>query len=331
MGADLRAVVLGDFIRKQELPRGRDEAKPLEELGVVPIFEALRRARLPNLKLGVLTGSLVILPGYCEGLVLGTAESIGLSPAHVRFSALAHDNQYCAVEIGNGREHEAVRLVTQLFSEGGINVLVGTKSLLGEGWDAPAINCLILACVLGTFMLSNQMRGRAIRSLPGHPEKTANVWHLVCVESSDDPGQDFAVLERRFKAFAGVSFSQDIIENGPRRLDLGEPPFTPERIGQINERMARPAAHPKGLRQKWESCQRNGVRMVAGVQARTESLPRGFVLLNTIKSLLLQGLLLGGLILWEFLPRTLRFARSSRSFWFAVGVVILAAATFSRP
>src|SRR5437867_860683 len=69
IGADLRAVVLGDFIRKQELPRGRDEARPLEELGVVPIFEGLRRARLPNLKLGVLTGSLVILPGCCEGLV----------------------------------------------------------------------------------------------------------------------------------------------------------------------------------------------------------------------------------------------------------------------
>ena len=95
--------------------------------------------------------------------------------------------------------------------------------------------------------------------------------------------------------------------------------------------MARQAADRKGLRQKWENSVRNGAHMVAGVQARTGSLPRGFVLVNTIKALLLQGLLLGGLILWEFLPRTLRFARSSRSFRFAVGVVILAAAIFSLP
>ena len=32
-------------------------------------------------------------------------------------------------------------------------------------------------------MLSNQMRGRAIRIWSGHPEKTSNIWHLVAVQA----------------------------------------------------------------------------------------------------------------------------------------------------
>jgi superfamily II DNA or RNA helicase len=331
MGDGLRAVVLGDFIRKLELPRNAAEVTPLEELGIVPIFEKLRRAELTNLSLGVLTGSLVILPGACEMSARNIAASMAISPAAIRFVPLSHDQRYCTAEIGAGDEHAAVRLVTQLFSEGAINVLVGTKSLLGEGWDAPAINCLILASVVGTFMLSNQMRGRAIRSLPGRPDKTANVWHLVCVETSVDPGEDFAVLERRFKAFVGVATSRDIIESGVRRLDLGDPPFSAERVRQINAKMARQAANRAGLSAKWQVCLSHGVGMVEGLRTTAAALPRGFVFSNTIKALLVQGLCLGALVLWQLLPQTLRFHRSTQQFLTAVAVVFLFATIFFLP
>ena len=65
-----------------------------------------------------------------------------------------------------GSQHDLVSAVTQLFQEGQIHVVIGTKSLLGEGWDAPCVNSLILASFVGSFMLSNQMRGRAIRIWP---------------------------------------------------------------------------------------------------------------------------------------------------------------------
>ena len=55
-------------------------------------------------------------------------------------------------------KHDLVTAVTQLFQEGLIQVVIGTKSLLGEGWDAPCVNSLILASFVGSFMLSNQMR-----------------------------------------------------------------------------------------------------------------------------------------------------------------------------
>ncbi len=58
---------------------------------------------------------------------------------------------------------------------------MGTNSLLGEGWDAPVVNCLVLANRVGSFVLSNQMRRRAIRTVAGQPGKTANIWHPVVV------------------------------------------------------------------------------------------------------------------------------------------------------
>ena len=60
--SDLRCVVLTDFIRKSELPRSSGESTEFEDIGVVPIFETLKRAGIPNVRLGVLCGSLVIIP-----------------------------------------------------------------------------------------------------------------------------------------------------------------------------------------------------------------------------------------------------------------------------
>ena len=81
-----------------------------------------------------------------------------------------------------GENKEKVDIVSKLFEDGEINVLVGTQALLGEGWDSPCINSLILASYVGSFMLSNQMRGRAIRIDKNNHSKTANIWHLVTIE-----------------------------------------------------------------------------------------------------------------------------------------------------
>ena len=84
-----------------------------------------------------------------------------------------------------GSQHDLVSAVTQLFQEGHIHVVIGTKSLPREGWDAPCVNSLILASFVGSFMLSNQMRGRAIRIWPENPDKTSSVWHLVSINLAE--------------------------------------------------------------------------------------------------------------------------------------------------
>ena len=66
-----------------------------------------------------------------------------------------------------------------MFEKGLFKVLIATKSLLGEGWDSPCINTLIMASFVGSYVLSNQMRGRAIRFYNQNVNKKANDWHLA--------------------------------------------------------------------------------------------------------------------------------------------------------
>ena len=44
------------------MPKSKDELAVCEDIGIVPIFEYLRRAALSDIRLGVLSGSLVIIP-----------------------------------------------------------------------------------------------------------------------------------------------------------------------------------------------------------------------------------------------------------------------------
>lgn len=311
LGPALRMVVLTDFIRKTELPVGPDDVRPLNRLGVVPIFESIRRASMAGGRLGILTGSLVIIPQDCKDRVKAYAHARTDSSRPLRFDALACDKNFLVMEIGDPTRDVMVQVVTRLFSEGHITVLVGTKSLLGEGWDAPAMNTLVLASFVGSYMLSNQMRGRAIRSLPGDPDKTANVWHLVCVEEeAPNSGEDYEMLSRRFMAFVGVSHQGRVIENGITRLGLGSPPFNKARINQINREMIQRALDREGLRQLWHEALKNGKdgsHMVEEIRANKSYLPRDFVFRNTLTALFWQGLLWGGYVLTDIMRAFSKF------------------------
>lgn len=289
----LRMVILTDFIRKADMPRNANDLKPVGRIGVVPIFEMIRRSRTEGIKLGILSGSIVVIPQSARDLLEEVAKDSGIDPQNLRCTPLKHDAGFCTVRAtGRGRQ-QIVRLITRLFNTGGITVLVGTKSLLGEGWDAPSINTLILASFVGSYMLSNQMRGRAIRTLRDNPDKTANIWHLVCTEADrKEPGEDMLMLSRRFKSFVGVSFKDTVIENGIDRLDIGKAPFAGNRIEAINETMTRMALDRPDLHRRWDRAlgAEAGACMVEEVAATPECLPRSFIFANTIKALLWQGL-----------------------------------------
>jgi superfamily II DNA or RNA helicase len=289
---DLRCVVLTDFIRKSELPRSPEVTAEFEDIGVVPIFETLKRARIPDVRFGVLCGSLVIIPESSRELVIRTATAIGIEQEDLVFQAMPSDSDYLLVDITGGYHQGSVRLITAAFEQGGITVLIGTKSLLGEGWDAPTINTLILASFVGSYVLSNQMRGRSIRIDPASPGKAANVWHLVCVEpGAFGPGDDYALLTRRCSAFVGVSAISATIENGTERLGLGHPPYTEQQIADLNIKTVHRALDREGLRRSWDEALASGPlkQMTNGVKADEKALPRRFVLRNTIAALLYQA------------------------------------------
>jgi hypothetical protein len=149
-------------------------------------------------------------------------------------------------------------------------------------------------------MLSNQMRGRAIRVQADRPQKVADIWHLVCVEP-DDPemGPDIHTLTRRFKAFVGVSLTESMIENGIDRMGIGEPPFSNRRIRDVNDLMEERARNRAGLRAAWEEALalgKEGVRLVREVAAPEAAVPRGLLFCNTIRALVWEGFFLGGVV-----------------------------------
>lgn len=254
LGEDMRLLILCDYIKKDKLSCVGNEKDAPSEIGAVPIFEYLRRMDAPGVRLGCLSGSVIIVPmDVKEKLeaLLADKDCVGtLQPLK--------DTGYGRLQV-KGRQTHVVSCVTEVFRQGGINALVGTKSLLGEGWDAPCVNSLILATYVGAFMLSNQMRGRAIRTDREHPEKTGNIWHLACVfpkrdgkTKGVDLSGDFETLARRFEAFLGVSWKDPVIESGIERLDM--PVFdTKEKMEQINQTMFGRASDRAGLRAKWEN------------------------------------------------------------------------------
>src|SRR5258708_14329094 len=198
-----------------------------------------------------------------------------------------------------------VRLITHVFDRGVISVLVGTKALLGEGWDAPCMNTLVLASFVGSYVLSNLMRGRSIRVDLEQPEKVANIWHLVCVEPGDfGPGEDYELLVRRCAAFAGVSTAAPVIENGTNRLGIGHPPFRAEQIDDRNRQTCARALDRAGLHRQWKLALDAGTtkQMVDGLRAANETLPKGFVLSNTIAALLVEAVSIFFIVIGQPMP-----------------------------
>ncbi len=285
LGDDLRMVVLTDYIRKEDIPKDPHDLKELKRLGVVPIFEQIRRSEIEDIHLGILTGALTVVPTESQEMLQEIATSHQIESDRIRFKPLVHDERFCEVTLIGEDKQKMVALITELFRRGGVTLLVGTASLLGEGWDAPSVNTLVLASFVGSYMLSNQMRGRAIRTMEGHPLKTANIWHLVCQEEkAAETGQDMETLTRRFKAFVGVSFKKHGIESGIGRLGLGKPPYTQARIDHINAVMIRHAQDRDGLRRQWELAL--GPRKAGTLQEEVTTsqlvLPRGFIVTRAI-------------------------------------------------
>lgn len=304
LGTDLRMVVLSDHIRAGELPACADAPYAPAKLGVVPIFEMLRRSAIDGDYLGVLTGSLVLIPRRTLATLHAVAAEMRLDPADFRSSILAACPGHVQVACRTGSSAGLVRVVTELFTRGDLRILVGTQSLLGEGWDAPALNSLVLASNTASFMLSNQMRGRAIRIDPARPDKVANIWHLATFDPADheswdalaatinwgflgDSGvpstSDLGVVARRFKAFEGIANgASTLIEDGVARL--GVDPASP--MATSNLRTFSLAADRPAIAERWRvSLGEGNARARVRETAATRHAPRALSWLDTLHAL----------------------------------------------
>lgn len=269
LGDHLRMAILTDYIRKEYYSTTVLPPQVLPKLGVMSIFETLRRQNKNKLQLAVLTGSIVIIPaGSLPELLRIMGEKEKLS-----YQLLVYDENYIALELTVQQKAHSVHWVTHLFQEGKIQVLIGTKSLLGEGWDAPVINSLVMASSIGAYITSNQVRGRAFRINPKDPEKTAHIWHLACIDThSTDGGKDWDIIHRRFQTFVGISNNEKqaetSISNGLERLNevKKKKELDQAYVERQNQNTLHFARQRKELKDKWLTAIRSGSHLGEGVK-----------------------------------------------------------------
>jgi hypothetical protein len=81
------------------MPKNVTESCMFEDIGIVPIFESLRCADLANIRLGVLSGSVVLIPAAAETRLREAATTFGVRSGDLSITPLAHDAGYSRVEL----------------------------------------------------------------------------------------------------------------------------------------------------------------------------------------------------------------------------------------
>ena len=224
---NLRLVILADYIKMEAF------SSQTETLGVIPIFIRLAKMQLNNISVGVLSGKIILIPQNKKDCLIEAMKSTEISEEDITFRNSKYFSDYCEVIPKESVRAEIIHLITKLFNDGNLNILIGTQALLGEGWDAPAVNSLILSSTVASYMLSNQMRGRAIRIEKGNPDKVSHIWHLVSTrtynitdelkafiskEVLEKDGVDFEKVRRRFEGYEAPTLSFPYnIQNGIER------------------------------------------------------------------------------------------------------------------
>lgn len=257
LGNEMRMVILTDYIRKEY---ATTEEIQIDKIGVLPIFKMITSKR-PNLNMAVLTGSLFVIPKSKAENLYGLCYSRGINADKLKFKTFVMNENYVEVDMPETIKNDVMNCISKLFEVGELNLIVGTKSLLGEGWDEPSINSLILATFVGSYMLSNQMRGRAIR-VNSNPNKTANIWHLVCVCDSLDgesniENADLNLLKRRFESFTGIGYNNSYVSSGLERLGNFDGPYTQEKVNNLNAFMAQNSNDRSKMFQNWQNAVEN--------------------------------------------------------------------------
>ncbi len=144
--------------------------------------------------------------------------------------------------------------VTAFFAAGGTRALVGTRGLLGEGWDAPSITTLIDLTTATTPTAVVQTRGRALRVDPNHPEKVALIWSVVCVyDEHVAGGNDWERYSRKHRGYFTVDEHGAVVD-GVAGVDSTfsafHPPPTPD-FPTIDARMLVRAEGRDVVRDGW--------------------------------------------------------------------------------
>ena len=259
LGDKLHMVILTDYIRKEFYSDNLQNEPSKIKLGVFPIFEKLRNLNseiTPHL--AIITGSMVVVSKTILSKIIYQFKD---KAETIQFKTVMFDDNFFEVVAQDNSRGNLLAVLTKLFNEGFIKIIVGTRAYLGEGWDAPSINSLVLASNVGSFVTSNQMRGRAIRVNSDEPNKVSNVWHLVTLDlQTQNGGADLDKIKQRFEAFVGISQKENIISNGISRLNLPDE-LTIQSIENYNQQTIEWSKNDIQIRDSWTNSIAEGTKI----------------------------------------------------------------------
>lgn len=226
----MRALVLCDFESMTgALPTSLKGAPVSEQSGSAQLVAAMlaasdHRRRTPLHAL-LVTGQTFACPAAIEDdLIAFCAERGALVTAE---PLDAHPSLRVMRGTGGFTPRTWVALATEYFLAGRARVLVGTRSLLGEGWDCAAVNVNIDLTSATTQAAITQMRGRAIRNDPSDGHKVADNWSVCCIATEHPRGDaDYLRLVRKHDGYYAAT-PQGLIESGVTHCDPSLSPYGP--------------------------------------------------------------------------------------------------------
>jgi|TARA_B110000459_G_scaffold14456_1_gene14144 superfamily II DNA or RNA helicase len=277
LGPSIRAVVVTDF-EKTSATALVDGVLDKEAGGAIAVFRSLVKHQAGDyLDPILMTGSTVLVDDdLAERFIERASEWMKERDLEVTFLDKAHDGYH---EIHGRGKHWVPRyyslMITELFQEGFTRCIVGTRGLLGEGWDASRINVLVDMTTVTTSMSINQLRGRSIRLDKEWKEKVANNWDIVCIADEFTKGfDDYERFKQKHKQLYGVC-DDGTIEKGVGHVHAAFNDVRPEGISEgmslFNEEMVRRAMTRDHTRELWGIGQPFGTEAKPAVEAKARS------------------------------------------------------------
>jgi len=277
LGDSIRIVIVTDFEKTSatSLVEGilDDEAG-----GAIAVFRSMvSHSEGDSLDPILMTGSTVLVDDdlfdrFIERAKLWIAEN----EVDIRFEDHVHDGYH---EI-HGKGNDWIpryysMMITDFFQEGLTKCLIGTRGLLGEGWDASRINVLVDLTTVTTSMSINQLRGRSIRLDSNWKEKVANNWDIVCLAEEFTKGfDDYERFKRKHKQLFGVC-DDGTIEKGVGHVHAAFNDAKPEGVNEgmalFNEEMLARAGNRSHVRNLWGIGQPFDVVSSSAVEAKMGS------------------------------------------------------------
>lgn len=280
---DIRAVVVTDYEKTSAVTAEVRHLLDEEAGGAIAVFKTLLTHDITDALQPVLvTGSSVLVDDDLAGPFQAAASAWLQSRGYDVELVFSEQEGFHAL---NGRGSDwcprvYVAMITDLFQKGLTKCLVGTRGLLGEGWDAHKINVLVDLTAATTSMTVNQLRGRSLRLDPDRPQKLADNWDVVCIAPEFTKGlDDYRRFITKHKSLYGITDDGEI-EKGVGHVHPAFTEMRPEGLegsaSILNAEMAARAGRRELVRKLWRIGQPYHGEPVRALEARVAVEGTGF-------------------------------------------------------